>query len=124
MTVPLPIDAALVDVVPENAPVGVPGEAWATLQYVRAGGLRIGRNRTVHRVTTLDDDRGIAVPAPDCHQGYFPGGEPWHRRFTPTSEPVNCGNCLDKRRGSPTPGAAVNGGGAGQLALDLGELPA
>ncbi|HEX3786151.1 MAG TPA: hypothetical protein VHX38_41430 [Pseudonocardiaceae bacterium] len=79
-------------------PPGVPGEEWAVRQF-RGLNLRIGRNRTVHRVAFLLDERGIEVPAPDCHTGYFAVGRPWWKVYAPTAEHVDCGLCLERHRG-------------------------
>jgi hypothetical protein len=117
MTVPLFGDTAP-DLTP---PPGVPGEQWATQQF-RHHNLRIGRNRTVHRVTFMTDERGVRIPAPDCHAGYFAAGRPWWRVYTPTSDRVDCGLCLDGHRGHANPDHDDAHGR--QLALDLGELPA
>jgi hypothetical protein len=97
-----------------DPPTGAPGEAWAAEQY-QGKGLRIGRNRTVHRVGFVIDERGVRIPAPDCHAGYFAAGRPWWQVYSPTSDPVDCGLCLDARRTTTRSSAP-----AGQLALDLG----
>ncbi|WP_309111218.1 hypothetical protein [Saccharothrix sp.] len=97
---------------------GVPGEAWAADQF-RGRGLRIGRNRTVHRAGFVLDERGVEIPAPDCHAGYFAAGRPWWQVYFPTTDPVDCGLCLDARRHSSAPQRLP-----GQLTLDLGDLSA
>lgn len=118
MTVPLFGDAGPdVDLL---SPPGVPGEQWASQQF-RHRNLRIGRNRTVHRTTFLSDQRGIEIPAPDCHAGYFAAGRPWWMAYTPTADRVDCGLCLDSHRGHSLPDHDDTLGR--QLALDLGPLP-
>jgi hypothetical protein len=100
-------------------PVAVPGaagEEWAARQF-RGWSLRIGRNRTVHRVTFLVDERGVEVPAPDCHVGSFAAGRPWWRVYVPTAESVTCGLCLTGHRGHGDAGRGVDE--PGQLMLDL-----
>lgn len=94
----------------------VPGEAWAARQY-RGRGLRIGRNRTVHRAGFVVDNRDMEIPAPDCHAGYFAGGRPWWTVYTPTTDAVDCALCLNGRRQHPPAEQAELVGG--QLALDL-----
>ena len=103
---------------PEPVPDTVPGEAWAVRQYRGGRALRIGRNRTVHRIAFVEDSRGVEIPQPDCHIGSFGGGRAWWTIYTPTTDPVDCVLCLTGRRQHPLPGAPVPLGG--QLALDLG----
>jgi hypothetical protein len=79
-------------------PEPLPGEEWAIEQFHHYN-LRIGRNRTVHRSTFLPDERGVQIPAPDCHAGYFAAGRPWWKVYTPTTDRVDCGLCLDGHRG-------------------------
>jgi hypothetical protein len=98
-------------------PLGAPGEEWAARQF-RGHNLRIGRNRTVHRVAFLPDERGVDVPAPDCHTGYFAVGRPWWKVYEPTMERVDCGLCLDSHRGRGR-GAET---GSYQLELNLDDL--
>jgi hypothetical protein len=117
MTVPLFGDADPdIDL---QAPPGVPGELWAVRQF-RHRNLRIGHNRTVHRTAFLDDERGVEIPAPACHAGYFAAGRPWWRVYTPTADRIDCGLCLNSHRGHPQPD---NDDAPGrQLALELGQL--
>ncbi|GGS20590.1 hypothetical protein GCM10010171_11560 [Actinokineospora fastidiosa] len=98
-------------------PAGVPGEQWAAGQF-RGRALRIGRNRTVHRVSFLPDERGVEIPAPDCHTGYFAVGRPWWRVYTPTTDRVDCGLCLNGHRGRSGPESPE-----AQLALPLDTIP-
>jgi hypothetical protein len=93
MTVPLFGDAQ-----PEVPPPGVPGEQWAVRQFQHRN-LRIGHNRTVHRTAFLSDERGVEIPAPDCHAGYFAAGRPWWQVYLPTSDRIDCGLCLNSHRG-------------------------
>ena len=86
----------------DGSPGGVPGEEWAARQF-HGHNLRIGRNRTVHRVSFLPDERGVEVPIPHCHTGYFAAGRPWWKVYSPTSDRVDCGLCLDGRRGRSQP---------------------
>ena len=81
-----------------GSPGGAPGEEWAARQFL-GHNLRIGRNRTVHRVAFLPDERGVELPIPHCHTGYFAAGRPWWKVYSPTQDLVNCGLCLDGRRG-------------------------
>ncbi len=97
---------------------GVAGEAWAAQQF-RGQNMRIGRNHTVHRVTFLLDERGVEVPAPECHVGSFAAGRPWWRVYAPTPEQVSCGSCLTGHRGHRQP--AGDRTQPGQLAFDLDE---
>jgi hypothetical protein len=101
-------------------PPGVPGEVWAAEQF-RHRNLRIGRNRTVHRTAFLPDERGTEIPAPDCHAGSFAAGRPWWHVYTPTSDRVDCGLCLDGHRGHRQPDP--DGDLGYQLALDLDVPP-
>jgi hypothetical protein len=101
-------------------PPGVPGELWAAEQ-LRHRNLRIGRNHTVHRTAFLPDERGMEIPAPACHAGYFAAGRPWWKVYTPTTDRVDCGLCLDGHRGHGHYDRADELGR--QLALDLGVLP-
>jgi hypothetical protein len=105
----------------ELDPVGgsAPGEAWAARQFAGRG-LRIGRNRTVHRVAFVVDPRGVEVPAPDCHIGSFAAGRPWWTVYQPTTDQVDCVLCRTGRRSHPQPDPAELPGG--QLALDLPDL--
>lgn len=98
-------------------PPGVPGAEWAARQF-RGHNLRIGRNRTVHRVAFLPDERGVDVPAPDCHTGYFAVGRPWWKVYEPTTERVDCGLCLDRHRGR----GRDHDAGPHQLRLNLDDL--
>ena len=98
----------------ESSPGGVPGEEWAARQF-HGHNLRIGRNRTVHRVAFLPDERGVEVPIPHCHTGYFAAGRPWWKVYSPTSDQVDCGLCLDSRRGRAQPDEA----GPHQLEFNL-----
>jgi hypothetical protein len=82
----------------DGSPGGVPGEQWTARQF-QGHNLRIGRNRTVHRVAFLPDERGVELPIPHCHTGYFAAGRPWWKVYSPTREPVDCGLCVDGRRG-------------------------
>ncbi|HVV23641.1 MAG TPA: hypothetical protein VHF06_29660 [Pseudonocardiaceae bacterium] len=117
MTVPLFGDAVPdIDIGPSP---GVPGEQWASQQF-RHRNLRIGRNRTVHRTAFLSDERGIDIPAPDCHAGSFTAGRPWWKVYTPTTDRVDCGLCLDSHRGHALPDHDDPRGH--QLSLDLGPL--
>ena len=93
---------------------GVPGEEWAARQF-HGHNLRIGRNRTVHRVSFLPDERGVEVPAPHCHTGYFSVGRPWWKVYSPTQDRVDCGLCLDSRRGRD----GQDEGGPRQLEFNL-----
>lgn len=117
MTVPLFGDA---DGELDPEPVaGVAGEAWAARQF-RGWSMRIGHNRTVHRVAFLQDDRGVEVPAPDCHVGSFAAGRPWWKVYVPTAESVTCGLCLTGHRGHGEIGR--DGSEPRQLMLELGGL--
>lgn len=117
MTVPLFGDAVPdIDIGPSP---GVPGEQWASQQF-RHRNLRIGRNRTVHRTAFLSDERGVDIPAPDCHAGSFAAGRPWWKVYTPTTDRVDCGLCLDSHRGHTLPDHDDPRGH--QLSLDLGPL--
>jgi hypothetical protein len=98
---------------------GAAGEAWAARQY-QGWNLRISRNRTVHRVAFLVDERGVEIPAPQCHVGSFAAGRPWWKVYARTSDEVSCGLCLTAHRGHRWVGA--DGTEPGQLAFDL-ELP-
>ncbi len=111
--VPLFGDSGGLEVEP---PPGVPGEEWAVGQF-RERNLRIGRNRTVHRVAFLRDERGVEIPAPDCHTGYFAVGRPWWKVYSPTTERVDCGLCLDGHRGRGRDGDP----GPHQLQFNLGD---
>lgn len=97
---------------------GVAGEAWAARQF-RGQNMRIGRNRTVHRVTFLHDERGVEIPAPDCHVDSFAVGRPWRKVYAPTPEQVSYGSCLTGHRGHRQP--AGDGTQPGQLAFDVDE---
>ncbi|MGW4094904.1 hypothetical protein [Nocardia sp. NPDC004750] len=106
------------DMEPEPPSRGAPGEAWAVRQY-RGKGLRIGRNRTVHRVAFVEDERGMTIPAPDCHAGYYAAGRPWWMVYGPTTDQVNCQLCLHSHRPGADPARSPAAGD--QLALDLGS---
>lgn len=95
---------------------GVAGEAWAARQF-RGHNMRIRSNRTVHRVTFLLDERGVEVPAPQCHVGSFAAGRPWWKVYAPTLEEVSCGSCLTGHRSHRQP--AGDCPQPSQLALDL-----
>lgn len=99
---------------------GVAGEeAWAAGRFREAQNMRIGRNNTVHRVTFLLDERGVEIPAPECHVGSFAAGRPWWKVYAPTPEQVSCGSCLTGHCAHRQPvGERAQ---PGQLALDLGE---
>lgn len=71
----------------------------------------------MHRVTFVVDERGVEIPAPDCHVGYFAAGRPWWSPYTPTLDPVDRALCLNGRLQHPQPERAELLGG--QLALDL-----
>lgn len=81
--------------------------------------MRISRNHTVHRVTFLYDERGVEIPAPECHVGSFAAGRPWWKVYAPTPEQVSCGSCLTGHRGHRHP--AGDDTQPGQMAFDLDE---
>ena len=115
-TVPLFGDAAPDTDAP---PPGVPGESWAVRRF-QDRNLRIGHNRTVHRTTFLSDERGVEIPAPACHAGYFAAGRPWWHVYNPTTDRIDCGLCRNSHRGHQSPDD--DDAAARQLTLDLGRL--